>query len=93
MSKKVIHGELPFHHIKVSSHPTRAVRYENGVNPFGMNAPTPTGVLGPIISQPAPMHSSPAAGPRPHPDLITKVSEAEYGEVTIGDKPHGTLSR
>jgi hypothetical protein len=93
MSKNIVQGDLPIHHIRVASQPTKAVRYGNGVNPFGMNAPTPTGVLGPTTSQPAPMHSSPAAGPRPHPDLITKVSEAEYAEATIGDKPHGTLSR
>lgn len=93
MSKKVIHGALPVHHIRVASQPTKAVRYANGVSPFGMNATTPTGVLGPSITRHAPMHATAAGGPLPHPDLMTKSDEADYAETTIGDSPRGTLGR
>jgi hypothetical protein len=91
MKPRIITGTLPVHHIKVAPPANKSVRYENGVAPGSMNFVN-AGVLG-DLSKDAPMHASPASGPRPHPDLMTKVDEAADAKTHIGDTPRGLLDR
>jgi hypothetical protein len=91
MKPLIVRGTLPVHHIKVAPQTTKSARYANGVSPDSMNFVGP-GVPG-GLSNHAPMHSSPAAGPHVHPDLMNKAAEAADAEQDIGDTPRGTLNR
>jgi hypothetical protein len=78
----------------VDDGPVKSSVYANGVSPGSMMFTNQgKGTLGDLGTQ-APTRDSPATGgPRPHPDLMTKVEEAASGEATIGDVPRGTLGR
>jgi len=94
MKPQIVRGTLPVHHIKVVPQTTKSARYANGVSPDSMNFVDP-GVLSGLSGN-AVMHSSPAAGPHAHPDLMTnaaEAAEAAEAENDIGDTPRGTLNR
>ncbi len=93
MKPRIIHGAPPMIRVPAQTQTTRITRYQPGVTPGSLSIHPKPGVLGPSVIQPAPTRASPAAGPRPHPDLMTKADEAQYAESTVGNKLGGTLGR